>query len=277
MRKVLSLFIIGIFVASASAATAQTKGATVAKAAENKTDNKANGDSAAAPKSAELEKLEDAPEEGVDADIQLAFDRANKALNAGNPEKASWIMRSTYLTSDRFTKAQRDQKKDEAVEILREAGQQMAGRGDYSSAASAYDAAWLLSDKTESGRYAKLLVRWAKKKEDNKPGQALYMARRAKRVDPSFDAANRLDTRLSENKNKTTGRAVQIGGAAVALGGFAAMFLVDKPGLQRTSLYIGLGGLGIAGLGSYIFAAGVPNYRPVSPDVLPALPNRGKK
>jgi len=199
----------------------------------------------------------------------------------------------TYEATDEFSVAQRPAAKPRTVAVLSTiAGRAKAG-GELIIAARALDARWALT----GGKDVQLgaaLATWAERDGDD--GQALYLARRARLADPSNQAAEQLDDRLSTNQRALTGRlAVVAGIAALVVGGYlqyrvsqietdlslhprsgadvnTALSERDRDDLIGTSLLIAAPILTVGGV--VWMWSGTPKSNPMSPGELPALVQR---
>lgn len=246
----------------------------------------------------ELPTLEAQPEEGVDPDLELAFEKAQTALDEGRPQDAVWQIRSIYLSPDQFTKAQRDRRRKDARGLLLDAGDELLSQGNRMAAAQAFDSAWILGDRGTSPEYADLLVRLAEERQNSNQAQALYLARRAKRADPRNDGAKQLDKEISREPLRTPGL-ISAGVGAVGLvaalvlksrlntlqsdiesGDKSRSELDDLLGKYRTNnalftISAATAGVGLAG-GGFMLSFELKNFTPVSPRALPGLPEEEK-
>lgn len=242
-----------------------------------------------------LPELEAAPESGVDPDIALAFERAREQLEKGEPGAASWEIRSLFSSDDRFTVAQRGRRRAEARELLLKSAARMESEGNRSGAVRAYDAAWILGGRGVMPEYAQVLARWAREERESDAGTALYLAKRARLVDPGNELAPRLDRKINRNSYAVpayVSAAVGVAGLVGALllrsrleglrGEIEANEpkpraeldrLVSKYRTNRTLFGVaaGLGSVGVAA-GAVFFSLEPPEVHPTSPEQLPALP-----
>lgn len=228
--------------------------------------------------------LPDRPPAGVDPDLAHAMDTAQKELQAQQPALAAKDVLNIYLARDPFTAAQRPLLAAQGQAMLRDAGTQLLSHGQIEPALNALDGAWLLGGRAPDPEYGKLLVDAAARTERHNRAEALYLARRARQVDPSNEAAERADSRLSANRYKIPALVLMIaGGAALAAGigvvyAFPTKEMTDPMGMtvdqNRIPRIAGVGtaiggGLLIAG-GSLMLRFGKPVAAPVSPAYLPA-------
>lgn len=225
--------------------------------------------------------IPDAPEAGVDLDLRHAVETANSQLKAAQPAKAAEQVLSLYLVSDRFTKAQRPQLGSESQGILREAGKQLVGAGQVENGLTALDGAWMISGKAPDPEYGKLLVDAAERTAKTNRAEALYMARRARQVDPQNVAAEKADTTLSTNRFKIPALIALIAGGVICVGGLGVYSYSGKTvtdtndgsTLRYAGIGAALGGGLIAAGGGILLRWGRPVSEPVSPAYLPAFPD----
>lgn len=228
--------------------------------------------------------LPDRPPSGVDPDLTHALDIAHADLQAQKPELAARDVLNVYLARDPFTAAQRPLLASHGQALLRDAGSQLLQRGQVEPALNALDGAWLLGGRAPDPEYSKLLVDAAAKTERYNRAEALYLARRARQVNPSNQAAEQADNRLSANRYKVPALVMLIAGGVALAAGIGVVYAFPKnemtnamgmtvdpnqvPRIAGLATAIG-GGLLVAG-GSLMLRFGKPVAAPVSPVYLPA-------
>jgi hypothetical protein len=226
--------------------------------------------------------LPERPQSGVDPDLRHAIEAAKENLQANKPAVAAKDVLNLYLVGDRFTKAQLPLISAESEALLRDAGKQLVGSGQVEPGLTALDGAWLASGRAPDPEYGKLLVDASARTAPYSRAEALFLARRARQVDPSNPVAEQADKHLSANRYKIPALVLLIaGGAALAAGigmyAYAPGSTTDM-GMTvdngKTLRIVGVatavgGGLILAG-GSLLLRFGKPIPEPVSPAYLPA-------
>ncbi len=228
---------------------------------------------------------------GLDADLRHTVNKAREALAQGNPTQASELLLHSLSATDRFSEAQRGVLAESAAPLLTQTSSIHLAEGNVAFALRDIDAAWTLQARPRDPKYAALLISYAKSRPNP---EALFLARRALAADPENAEAKILERQLSTNPFSGLGLSLVLGGVA-SLGtaivsglvaGSAATELktsvhqrIDADLLvsryQTFSVlslasYIGAG-VGYL-LGELLLWAGHRNYGPVSPEILPALP-----
>lgn len=240
--------------------------------------------------------LDLAPKSGVDPDVARVLDEARAELQAGQPDLASVLIRRLYASDDRFTAAQRDRVASEAAVMLHDAAVVHQRDGDLERAVVALDAAWAITGHPNDEAFAAVLYDYAQRIDGPHPEQALYVVRRALTADPRFPAARRLERRLSENSMVRPAQvSVVLGGFALAgagIGVVAADLLtsdieaggtreqLDRAlGFRRMAITGTIASLSVAATGAVggtiLVVVGRRRYEPLSPPILPALPEYG--
>lgn len=234
------------------------------------------------------------PSDQVDPDLAQAIDDARAELAAGRASDAVRTIVRMELSDDRFTVAQRAALTPAARQLLRDAARAHEAAGRLDLAAHDLDAAWQLDARGHDPEVARVLSAWAAKLEAQSAGEALYLARRAETADPDNPIARAIDLRLSHNRHKWLGYTLELVGAAAALTGCTLLYLrtraeSDLTGSihstaaadqllsdRATYTYAGSAVLaaGVVALAAGIaaLAVGAPREAPVSPLLLPALP-----
>nr|MDQ3370560.1 hypothetical protein [Myxococcota bacterium] len=201
-----------------------------------------------------------------------------------------------YESDDPFSRAQRDRVTPRAIAILGQVGVRARSAGDLGVAARAFDARWTLGGEARDPQLAAVLTAWAERDEASRPGEALYLARRARRADPRLARAEELDHRLSTNRRLFTARMSIVAGiVAFGVGAYLhhrvgklqdELAMQPRPGdevdrvLARRDLYDVAGttlliAAPVITLGGLLYgASGIPHHRPTSPAELPALEAR---
>jgi hypothetical protein len=238
-----------------------------------------------------------APPTGVDPDVAARLDAAERAVRseAGPQALAGALDRVlvTFESDDAFSRAQRDRVRPRSLALLGELGARARRAGDLELAARAFDARWTLGGKQRDPELAGVLVAWAERDAARSPGEALYLARRARKADPQLARAEELDDDLSSNPRVLTGRlAILAGAVAVGVGAYLhyrvgkiedELAMQARPGdevdrlLARRDGYDRVGtalliAAPVLSTGGVLFAlSGVPDHRPTSPASLPVL------
>jgi hypothetical protein len=243
--------------------------------------------------------IETAPKTGVDPDVSARLDAATRATAGASPAvlgRALDQVLVVFESDDAFSRAQRERVKDRSVAILGTLGTRAREAGELTLAARALDARWTIGGSTRDPELASVLVTWAEREADRAPGEALYLARRARKADPALERAADLDDELSSNPRAVTGKlAILAGAVAFGVGAYLHYRVGEieeelathaRPGdevdrmLARRDLYDRAGtGLLIAapllGTGGIFYTlSGTPKHRPTSPAELPALEER---
>ncbi|HUJ62166.1 MAG TPA: hypothetical protein VLX92_26850 [Kofleriaceae bacterium] len=207
-----------------------------------------------------------APDSGVDPDVAARLASGEDLARRGQLAAALDAVLVLYQSSDPFSQAQRTRAAPRATALLGQIGERARTAGDYVLAARAFDARWTIAGGTDPD-LARALLAWS---EHAPREQALYLARRARRADPSSPAAADRDDSLSHDRLAWPGRLIVLAGLA-ALG---AGLYADHQGQDAlaTGLYIAAPVLTTSGI--ILEIKGVPSFAPMSPGQLPALPER---
>jgi hypothetical protein len=207
-----------------------------------------------------------APERGLDPDVSARFVSADDLARRGDLVGALDAVLVVYQSPDPFSEAQRSAAAPHAAELLARIGSGARKAGNLVLAARALDARWEITGQSDPD-LARTLVAWSERESG---GRALYLARRARRVDPALTAAVDRDHELSTNRHVWTGRLAILAGA-IALG---AGIYADTQGQDTlaTGLYIAAPVLSTGGV--LYMLTGIPNGQPVSPAELPVLPEK---
>jgi hypothetical protein len=241
---------------------------------------------------ARAEPLPPTPEAGgIDPDLAQAITDAKSALAAGHATDAARTILRMEIADDRYTTAQRAALIGPARELLRQAARAHEAAGRIDLAAQDLDAAWELDARGHDPELARVLTAWAHRLDR---GEALYVARRAELADPGNAEARAIDQRLSHNRFKWLGYSLEILGAAAMATGLTLLYLGKRDAdtltgsphftaeadslIAERSSYLGAGwgllaggALALVG-GIAALAVGAPHDSPVSPLLLPALP-----
>ncbi len=241
--------------------------------------------------------IDAAPPSGLDPDVAARHDAVERAVatDASLDELIDRVL-VLYESNDEFSIAQRDAAKPRALALLAKIAERARTAGQLTVAARALDARWTLGGAKPDPQFAAVLTTWAERDAASTPAQALYLARRARVVDPHSGRARDLDEELSTNHRVWPGRLMVLAGvAALAVGIYARtrvgaieddLAMTARPGdevdrmLARRDRYdmIGTGLLVAApvlGIGGITFmVSGNPSYKPTSPAELPALGER---
>jgi hypothetical protein len=240
--------------------------------------------------------IETAPSGGLDPDVVARLDGIEQAIAPGTQlEELLDRALVTFESNDPFSKAQRDAAKPRTIAILTKIAERARSSGERTTAARALDARWMLSGGHDP-QLATALVEWAERDAERVPAESLFLARRARRADPSNGTAADLDDELSSNRRAWKGRLMIVAGLAAFVGGLYLRHRVGaieeelaasaRPGDEVESMLatrdrldlIGTGLLVAApvlGMGGVFFSfSGIPSYSPTSPAALPALEGR---
>lgn len=243
--------------------------------------------------------IETAPSDGLDPDVLARLDAAEHAIDTSSPAQLDQLLDRVlviYESEDPFSRAQRDAARPHTVAILTKIGERARASGAVVIAARAFDARWTLGGGSHDPQLAEMLTAWAERDAANAPATALYLARRARRADPTHGRARDLDDDLSRNHRVWPGRLLIVAGfAALAVGIYARsrvgaieqdLAMHARPGdevdreLAKRDRYDVIGtGLLVAAptlaFGGIVFTmSGQPSYTPTSPTELPALGER---
>ncbi len=219
-------------------------------------------------------------------------EEARRAVQAGDPGRASRIVLGLYSTDDPVTVAERGAVAEQAIEVLEATIRSYRASGATLAALRDADARWLLSGRVPSSEYGRELLDYSHNlAREDRPGEAAYVALRALAVDPGAAAARRAARRYTGGGGERTARRFAVaGGVSLVLAGAAAVSVEQatrrlEDGGRREDLdrslqarrwsealtYAGIGGAlgsGVAATVSWRWGAG-----PVvawSPEPLPA-------
>ena len=215
--------------------------------------------------------IEARPTAGLDPDVTTRFDVAD-AITARTRDPAELAhaldrVLVLYRSDDPFSRAQREPAKPRALAALTRIGEGARTSGSLELAARALDARWTLAGTPRDPLLADVLATWSAREADASPARALYLARRARRADPSNTRAAELDDDLSRNRRAWPGRLMVIAGALAFGAGLYAQH--ESHDHLATGMYVASPILCASGL--LFELSGVPRHAPVSPVELPAL------
>ena len=233
-----------------------------------------------------------APRSGLDPDVVARLDSVERDLSTADPEQLLARTLVLFESADPFSQAQRDAAKPRTLNLLTAIGDAANRRGDVVVAARAFDARWTISGQQDPA-LAQVLTKWAERDAAAQPGRALYLARRARRADPSDRHAAELEDDLGRNHRLFAGKAAVVVGLIACAAGLYAFSRVhaietdlatkvrtgpelDSMLAQRddyhwasTGLFVAAPTLAIGGI--LLMISGTPHYTPESPEQLPTL------
>lgn len=225
----------------------------------------------------------------LDRDLAHSLDAAEKT---DDPDQAMKLVLPIFAAPNRFTVAQKALLAPRSASLLRRVGGQSVARGQVELGLRAYDAAWQIDHEADPA-YGAALILAADKERAADPDAALWMARRARVVAPTFEPARDRDERWSNNRLAPYGYGLMITGLVTVAAGVVCTVLSnaaktdltsgthdraqvdDLVGTQRS---FGLAAGVAFGAGAVTFASGIalvllgnPKESPRSPSYLPAL------
>jgi hypothetical protein len=236
----------------------------------------------------------------LDPDVAARLDEAARAAATAPPDlldRALDRVLIVYESDDPFSLAQRDRALPRSLEVLTTIGTRARAAGKLELAARAFDARWTLSGHTRRDPdLAAALTAWGERDAARAPSEALYLARRARKADPTFTAAAHLDDDLSSNHRIWPARLAVIAGlVAFGVGVYAQVKVIsieddltkmphsraeiDRMIAQRDTYdaigvagYIAAPTLSITGM--LLALSGIPHETPASPAALPTVEDR---
>lgn len=235
------------------------------------------------------------PSGHLDPDLAAALEAAERSVSAGRTEEAVMLTMPILTSDNRFTTAQKSLLVPRLLPILRRAGEQSMARGNVELGVRAYDAAWHIDPRVDEP-YARALVAAADRERSEHPESALWLARRARVVAPTYEPARERDESWSHNRSSTYGYGLMITGLSTVAAGVVLTILSSsakkelESGIHDRSradeLVSSQKSFGLAagvafGAGAITFVSGValimagnPSGSPHSPAFMPAVPDR---
>jgi hypothetical protein len=240
------------------------------------------------------EPIPDALAARLDPDFVAALDSARDLLDHGDAAHAAETILRMHRGTDRFTLAQKELLTEPSRALLVRAAHAHLAASQLELAAQDLDGAWQLAGRSRDPEYSATLVRWAERIGASQKGEALYLARRARIADSGNTRAVALDLRLSTNPYHGASLATGILGLLGVSAGAVVYLLANRTEsdlkqsvhsqmqadallAQRSNFYLGTWiALGTGGamliVSAVLHFAGKPRHAPISPALLPALP-----
>jgi hypothetical protein len=173
---------------------------------------------------ASQEDVPDAPTSGLDLDLSQTLSAAEHATQAHQNERALTLLLPVFAAPNRFSLAQQKLLLPRSVLSLRRAAEGAVAQGNMQLALKGFDTAWQLDAKADRV-YATALVAAAERERSEDPSAALWLVRRARIVDPSYEAASDRDRAWSHNQLAPYGYGLLIAGLASVVAGIACSWL----------------------------------------------------